>query len=85
MRWHPLSLDLQGALPHLCSQEGLLNFKKEEYVVGRVDGSLQEGYAKGDLLGLLLPVTLSLWWTPADPHLTGDTPTLAGRDELKSF
>ena len=27
----------------MCSQEGLLNFKNEEYVVGRVNGSLQEG------------------------------------------
>ena len=43
MRWHPLSLDLQGALLHMCSQEGLLNFKNEDYVVGRVNGSLQEG------------------------------------------
>ena len=27
----------------MCSQEGLLNFKNEEYVVGRVNGSLQGG------------------------------------------
>ena len=34
-------------------------------------------YTKGDLPGLLLPAPSSLWWTFANPHLTGDPPTLA--------
>lgn len=31
--------------------------------------SSTRAYAKWDLPGLLLPVSPSLWWDPADPHL----------------
>ena len=33
MRWRHLSFDLQGAFLCMCSREGLLDFKNEEYVV----------------------------------------------------